>query len=191
MKIDIQHLRDTFKIGYEAYESSKVEAGIVRDLYHNRQYTQEQLQILANRGQPAETFNVVKLFARMLVGYYSTIVNTVVISPNNPRDVDVASILNDTVNDIFIQNRFDIEGDEIKLGGLLSGLLCSYVNVVDSGKRDSFGRPINKVVAHHINESEIVLDPMSKKDDYWDDDSSWDLVVNTIGLVLGVLFNKL
>jgi hypothetical protein len=168
MKAEIKELRESFRVGYEAYEPSRKEANEAWDLYHNRHYTDEQLSILANRGQPAETFNVVKLFARMLVGYYSTIVNTVVISPTNPRDIDVASILNDTVENVFVENRFDIEGDTIKLGGMISGLLCAYTSVIDSGQRDSFGRPINKVVTHHVPDSELVLDPMSTMDDYSD-----------------------
>lgn len=168
MKATIQELKDSFKVGYEAYEPSRKEANEAWDLYHNRHYTDEQLSILANRGQPAETFNVIKLFARMLVGYYSTIVNTVVISPTNPRDIDTASILNDTVNNVFKENRFDIEGDTIKLGGMVSGLLCSYTNVVDTGQKDSFGRPINRIDTHHVPDSQLVLDPMSVMDDYSD-----------------------
>ena len=131
MKCTIEDLQDTFKIGYEAFEQSRIEAKEIWNLYHNRHYTAEQLAILTNRGQPAETFNVIKLFARLLVGYYSTIVNTVSIAPRNPRDLDTIGLLNDTVNYVFEDNRFDIEGDQIKLGGLVSGLLCSFTSVVD------------------------------------------------------------
>ncbi len=168
MKATIEDLKDSFKVGYEAYEHSRKEAEQIWDLYHNRHYTREQLAILANRGQPAETFNVVKLFARMLVGYYSTIVNTVVVTPTNPRDIDTAATLNDVIENVFEDNRFDIEGDTIKLGGMVSGLLCAYTNVVDTGVRDRFNRPINKVITHHVADSELVLDPMSVKDDYSD-----------------------
>jgi hypothetical protein len=168
MKATIEDLRDSFKIGYEAFEASRKESNEVWDLYHNRHYTDEQRAVLENRGQPIETFNVIKMFARMLVGYYSTIVNTVVVSPRNPRDVDTASILNDTVNNVFADNRFDIEGDEIKLGGMVSGLLCAYVNVVGTGEEDDFGRPIHRIVTHSVPDSELVLDPASKLDDYSD-----------------------
>ena len=98
MQATVENLRDSFKIGYEAFESSRIEANEVWDLYHNRHYTDEQLAVLANRGQPAETFNVIKLFARMLVGYYSTIVNTVVCKPASYRDVATANVLNDVIN---------------------------------------------------------------------------------------------
>jgi hypothetical protein len=171
MKADIQDLKDSFRIGYEAFEESRKEANEVWDLYHNRQYTVEQLNVLAQRGQPAETFNIVKLFARMLVGYYSTVVNTVVVSADNVKDTDTATLLNDAITSTFRSNRFDIEGDKIKLGGMISGLLCCYTDVIDTLKRDRFNRPINKVVSHHVKDSSLVLDPSSEQDDY--SDAEW------------------
>ena len=61
MKATIEDLKDSFKIGYEAFEYSRREANGIWDLYHNRHFTDEQLSVLSNRGQPAETFNVIKL----------------------------------------------------------------------------------------------------------------------------------
>lgn len=168
MKATIKDLKDSFDIGYDAFEASRKEANEVWDLFHNRQYTDDQLAILKNRGQPAESFNVIKLFARLLVGYYSTVVNTVVVRPANPRNTNTAAVLNDVVNYVFEDNRFDIEGDQIKLGGLVSGLICSYTNVEDTGKRDQFGRPIYRTVVHHVPDNELVLDPSSSMDDYSD-----------------------
>lgn len=104
----------------------------------------------------------------MLVGYYSSVVNTVVVSARHPRYVPVATVLNDAVNYVFEDNRFDVEGDSIKLGGLVSGLLCSYVNVEDTDEKDPFGRVLRRTEAHYIPDYEIVLDPSSSKDDYSD-----------------------
>lgn len=168
MKANVEDLYDSFKIGYEAFEASRKEANEVWDLYHNRQYTVEQLSVLQNRGQPAETFNVVKLFTRMMLGYYSSVVNTVNVTPNTMDDVDTASMLSDIVDHVFKDNRFDIEGDQIKLGGLISGLLCTQTDVVRTKKTDQFGQPVNRVVIHHVPDSELVLDPMSMLDDYSD-----------------------
>lgn len=168
MKAEIADLKDSFKFGYEVFEASRQEAAEVWDLYHNRQFTVDQLAVLANRGQPAETFNIIKMFARMLVGYYSTVVNTAVAMPTNPRDVNSVSLLNDTIAHVFESNRFDIEGDTIKLQGMISGLLCAYCAVADTGKKDRFGRPINKIVVHHVPDDEIILDPSSSLDDYSD-----------------------
>ena len=168
MKIDIETLKDTFQIGYNAYLDSKIEANEVEDLYHNRQYSSDQLNTLENRGQPKETFNVVKLFARQLVGYYSTVINTVKVNPVQYNDIDTASILNDVTNHVFNTNSFESEGDSIKLDGFLSGLMCSYQNVVYNGKTDQYGRKLYDITIEHVPSSEIVLDPMSTRDDYKD-----------------------
>lgn len=168
MQSEIDYLRESFKVGYSAFESSRNEANETWDMYHNRQYTQEQLALLSNRGQPAETFNVIKLFARMLVGYYSTVVNTAQVKADHERDIDTAALLNDAVDYVFEDNRFDIEGDQIKLGGMISGILCSYLDVQYTGRRDKFNRPINRIDASYVPDSELVLDPSSTQDDYSD-----------------------
>ena len=168
MKANLEDLIDSFKVGYEAFEAARKESNEVWDLYHNRQYTSDQLGVLANRGQPAETFNVIKLFARMLVGYYSTIVNTVTVGPVNPRDIDNAVLMNDAISYTFEDNRFDIIGDQIKLGGLVAGVLACETTVEDTGARDAFGRPINRVNFEYVPDSELIFDPASKKDDYSD-----------------------
>ena len=168
MKVDIETLKDSFKIGYEAFEESREEAKKVMDYYHNRQYTDEQLCILTNRGQPAETFNVIKLFTRMLLGYYSTVVNTVRVTPTKESSVITAAILGDFVDYTFRNNNFNAEGDKIKFDAIMSGLMCSYQDVKDSGEKDEFGRPIYKIVTHHVPSLEVVLDPMSTLEDYSD-----------------------
>lgn len=168
MKSDVETLRDTFKIGYEAYQASRDEAEVVWNLFHNRQYTADQLATLENRGQPKETFNVVKLFARMLIGYYSTVVNTATALPVDEPDVYTAGLINDIMAYTFRTNNFTAEGDTIKLGGIISGLFVSYINVLPTGKRDRFGRPINKIEIEHVPDNEVILDPMSRKDDYSD-----------------------
>lgn len=168
MKIDIETLKDTFKISYDTFKDSREEALKVLDLYHNRQYTDTQLLTLANRGQPAETFNVIKMFARMLLGYYSTVVNTVKVNPQQTDDILTAAILNDLVSYVFESNSFNSEGDKIKLDCILTGLMASYVDVQKSGEFDEFGRPKYDIKIHHVPSIELAIDPMSMLDDYSD-----------------------
>mgnify|MGYP006995570709 CR=1 FL=1 len=168
MKIDIETLKDTFKIGYDTYLDSRVEANTIEDMYHNRQFNDDQLAVLAGRGQPAETFNVIKLFARQLVGYYSTVINTTKVNPVQYNDIETASVLNDVSQQVMRENSFTAEGDAIKLDGFLSGLFCSYTNVVESGRTDQFGRKLYKITMEHVPSSELVLDPMSTRADYKD-----------------------
>lgn len=155
-------------MGYELFGDSREEANLVQDLYHNRHYTEAEKADLGNRGQPKETFNIVKLFARMLLGYYSTVVNTATVYPRNPRDVTTASVLNDLVSYTYRHNNFDSEGDKIKLDGILQGLMCSYVDVTNTGDKDEFGVDIKEININHVPASEIVLDPMSRLEDYSD-----------------------
>ncbi|WP_432645093.1 hypothetical protein [Methanobrevibacter sp.] len=168
MKLNIETLQDTFKFGYEQFEESRAESNLVMDLYHNRQYNQDQLNILARRGQPAETFNVIKTFSRLLLGYYSTIVNTVKIVPKQQDDIVTAGVLNDIVDYIFKQNNFVAEAEKIKLDLLLNGIMCSYVDVEELTETDEFNRPKFKINMQHVPIYEIVLDPMSMRDDYSD-----------------------
>jgi len=168
VKVTIENLKDTFEIGYNAYLDSRNEATNVEDLYHNRQYTTDQENTLDNRGQPKETFNVIKLFSRQLVGYYSTVINTVKVNPVQHNDILSASLLNDVTSQVMRYNSFESEGDAIKLDGFLSGLFCSYIDVKETGKEDKFGRKIYEITMEHVPSSEIVLDPMSTRDDYRD-----------------------
>lgn len=168
MKVDIKTLQDTFKISYDAFEPSRKEALEILDLYHNRQYTSHQENVLEQRGQPKETFNIIKLFARMLIGYYSTVVNTVRVAPVNEDDVITAAILNDLTAYVFESNNFASEGDKLKLDFLLTGIMCSYVDVQETGEVDEFGRPKYKINISHVPSLEILLDPMSRLDDYSD-----------------------
>lgn len=161
-------LKDTFKIAYEAYKDSKDEAEEIREMYHNRQYTDAQLEILEIRGQPAETFNIIKLFSRLLLGYYSTVINTVSALPVGPEDAITSAVLNDTIQHTIRDNHFVGEGEKIKLDGILTGLMTCYINVVDTGRRDQFDRPINRVILERVSETEILRDPMAKRDDYED-----------------------
>lgn len=168
MDTDLKTLQDTFKFGYDVYYDSIKEASEVTHMYHNRQYTPDQMADLANRGQPAETFNVIKLFGRLLLGYYSTVVNTIKVTPEGFEDIVTASLLNDVVDYTMRKNHMETEGDKIKLDGLLAGLMCCYIDVVDTDKKDPFGRVIRKITLDHVPWKELVLDPMSRKEDYSD-----------------------
>ena len=165
---DIEYLKDTFQIGYDAFADSRDEAKNVWDMYHNRHYTTDQLSVLENRGQPAETFNVIKLFARMLLGYYSTVINNVQVKPKGLEDVITSNVLNDAISYTFRDNNFIVEGEKVKLSLICAGLGCAYIDVEPTGEKDEYGRTHKRIIVEHVPDSEIVLDPMSRRDDYTD-----------------------
>lgn len=164
----INYLRDTFKIGYEAYEEAREEAKEMWLYYHNRHYTAEQHNILNVRGQPAETYNVIKIFSRLFLGYYSTIVTSLTAQAVNTRDETIAKIVTDIIKYTLRDSNFKSESEKIKLSGLLSGLLCAHVYVQDTDEKDDFGRVKKEIKVNYIPDHEIVLDPNSVLDDYSD-----------------------
>ncbi|MDX9738853.1 MAG: hypothetical protein RBT33_00855 [Candidatus Dojkabacteria bacterium] len=168
MKADIATLKDTFKVGYDSFLSSRQESIKALDFFHNRQFTQEQLDIFSERGAPPETFNVVKMYTRILLGYYSTVVNDLRVDPVQEDDIYTAAILNDVLDYIFKVNNFDAESDKVKSDLLLTGLICAYMDVKKTGETDVFGRPKYEIELSHVPSLEIILDPMSRKDDYSD-----------------------
>ncbi len=168
MKTDIETLRDSFWLGYDEYAESRVEAETAWNYYHNRQWTSDAVNKLVSRGQPVETFNIIKLFSRMLVGYYSTTVNTIVADPVQYSDSTTASLVTDVIASILNTNNMDVQGDEIKLGGIVSGLMCTMQQPYKTGNRDQFGRPIYDIRISNVPDYELILDPLSTAIDYSD-----------------------
>lgn len=164
----IEYLKDTFHIGYNAYESSRNEAEEVWEMFHNRQYNSQELNVLRERGQPAETFNVLKVFTRMILGYYSTVINNISASPVSVEDTVTSAVLNDIISHVLRVNQFTSEGDKLKLSGLITGLMCAEISVVDTEETDRFGRVVKQIKLRHVPSREVVLDASSELDDYSD-----------------------
>ena len=168
MKTDIETLRDSFWLGYDEFLESREEAEVAWNFYHNRQWNVDAINKLVNRGQPVETFNIVKLFSRMLVGYYSTTVNTAVADPVQYADLTTASLVTDSISHLFDINHMGVQGDKIKLSGMISGLMCTRQQPYKTGERDQFGRPLYSIKINSIPDYELILDPLSTEEDYSD-----------------------
>lgn len=168
MAYDLKKIQDYFKYSYEAFKGSRDEADSVWNMYHNRQYTQDEIAQLQNQGRPVETFNVIKLFSRLITGYYNTVINTVTVLPREFSDAESAAVMNDVIQYILEDSLFETEGNKVKLDGLISGLMCVHLDVEKLDKTDNFGRPFYDIKISHVPSSEIILDPLSRLDDYSD-----------------------
>jgi len=160
--------RDTYKIAEEAYKFSILEGKETIDLYHNRQYTELQLKTLQSNGQPAETFNIIKMMAHAMLGYMDTVLTTINIEPTYRSSATTALLLNDIVSYTMERNDFEVIDKKLKLDGLLTGLMVAYEEVVDTGKKDKYGRPIKEIRLSHIPSWQCRIDPMSSLDNYED-----------------------
>ena len=164
----LEECRDAYKISNEAYENSINEGQEVIDLYHNRQYTAAQLSTLVENGQPAETFNVIKMLANSMIGYMETITNQINIEPRYMGSATTALLLNDVVEYTLDRNSFKAMNKRIKLDGLLTGLMVCYEEVIPTGKTDDYGREVYEIKLSHVPSWQCRIDPMSTLDDYSD-----------------------
>ena len=149
-------------------QKSRDEVNKVYAYYHNEQYTQSQLAKIKSNRQPAETYNVIKMYGRLLLGYYQTVINDIKVIARKYSDLTTAGVLNDLVTYVLDTNNFKSEADRLKLDLILSGVMCCYETVEPTGEKDQFGRPKYKILLQHVPVQELVLDPMSKLGDYSD-----------------------
>jgi len=165
MKTDLKSLQDSFESGFALSEGSRIEASTVINMFHNRQWGADQLIALENRGQPKETFNIIKLMTRTLQGYYATVVNKAVVEPKGYQDVTKATMLNDALKNVYEATEFDIVDDDIKMFGMLTGVFASYTSIKPSGVTDMFGRNEYKIEIEALNTEELIFDSASRKRD--------------------------
>jgi hypothetical protein len=168
MKTDIQTLKDSLQASFDAFAESRKLAETIWEYYHNRQFTQAQETVLENRGQPKETFNIIRMFTRMIIGYFSMVINDIKILPRQQSDIIVANLLNDVIQYVLQDNNFDTLSDLPKIDGLLSGLMCVYVNVQEGSTRDMFNRAHYNIGISYVPSNEILIDYNSKRSDYKD-----------------------
>lgn len=168
MKTDIYSLKENFRTAHDRTATSKLESQSIWELYHNNQWPEETRAEIEARGQPLETYNVIKLFSRVFLGYFSSVVNTIQAQPKGPGNEDKAQVLTDVIQYLLDKNDMQVTGDKIKLGGLISGLFAIQITPFDTGKVDDLGNPIMDIALDYVPDEEIVLDADSVQDDYSD-----------------------
>lgn len=152
---------DYFKLAMDEYEGSRQEAKEIRDFNHNKHYTIAQLNVLRNRKQPEETYNVIKSYKRVLSGYLSSVVNNISVKARHPRFTTNATVGNDIVQYVLKDNKFDMFRIKLQDELILSGL-CGYeVRAVSNGSD-------NDIEFKMLSENELAIDPLYKNDDYSD-----------------------
>lgn len=160
--------KDAYKISNSQFEPCISEGQEIIDLYHNRQYTQSQLDTIASNGQPAETFNVIKMLANAIIGYLDTVVNEVSVEPRYMSSASVALLVNDVTKYTLDTNDFEALSKRLKLDGILTGLMVIHEDVIETGKKDKYGRKIYDIKLAHVPSWQVRIDPQSMLDDYTD-----------------------
>ena len=160
--------RDYYKISNEKYEDCIQEGQEIIDMYHNRQYTQAQIERLRSAGQPIETFNIIKMFTNAMIGYLETVVTQATAEPLYPGTAIQAHLMNDILQLTLEKNDWSTIEKFIKIDGLLTGLMVAYEEVVPTGLYDEFGREIYDIKVTHVPSWQVRIDPASNLEDYSD-----------------------
>ena len=168
MKHDIETLRNSFELGYQAYKTSYDELKEIESLYHNKHYTQQQLNTLHERQQPAETFNIIKMMDRAMMGYFSTVINSIKATPLENSQVKTAERFNKALNFVLRDNDFSVKKEDLLLNSLHSGLLITNIDVAETSNKDKYNRAERKIGIHIVDPLTAVLDPKSQAHDYSD-----------------------
>jgi len=171
MKPTIDNLQGTFKLSWDSFRESREKSELIHNMFHGKQYDQCTLDELEEAGRPAEIFNIIRLFTRQLMGYYSTVYNTVEVKPVQYEDIVTADLLNDVIRHVDRKNYVINVNESLRLDCILSGLMVHETKAVprtdNNGKvaTDDYGRTIYDIVKKPVPSREILLDPMSVDED--------------------------
>ena len=171
-RLSITNLRAMAQHSVECYRESYQEAFNIHEYYHGRQLSARRIENMNKANIPHMSDNLIKKYASLVGGHFTTVVNTIKINAQQENDVELASILHDLVNFDFRRNAFDTDqGQEVVLQGILTGLFSITRMPVDTGDKDEFGRPIYANQIEHVPVYDLILDPNSSKFDY--SDAEW------------------
>lgn len=168
MKTDLDSLRENVKWSYEEFQLHRKEAANIWDYYNNRQWDDITSNILDSRGQPKETYNIIKRFCRMIVGYFTSSITQIKIVAKHHDDKILAAVATDVLQNILEYNNFDLFSGDIILNAIISGLFIAEVRPTQTEVKDEFGRYIYDIKLKPILDHEILLDPLSLAQDYSD-----------------------
>ena len=164
----VEKAKEYFEYSTDFFSLSREQAKEVVDFNHNRHYTQAQLNVLANRKQPAETFNVIKSYKRVISGYLSSTISNINVKPVGIEDVNIASLGQDIVQHTLRVSKFKRMKVKLIDDLLLAGMCAYEIRAEDTGKTDQFGTKDLQIILSYLPWNEVIVDPKSREEDYSD-----------------------
>lgn len=164
----VEKAKEYFEYSTDFFALSREQAKEVVDFNHNRHYTQAQLNVLANRKQPAETFNVIKSYKRVISGYLSSTISNINVKPVGIEDVNIASLGQDIVQHTLRVSKFKRMKVKLIDDLLLAGMCAYEIRAEDTGKTDQFGTKDLQIILSYLPWNEVIVDPKSREEDYSD-----------------------
>jgi len=168
MKPLLERIRDYFEYSLDYFSESRAQAKEVIEFNHNRHYTIAQLTVLQNRKQPAETFNIIKSYKRVIGGYLASTISNINVKPVGAEDINIAALGQDLVQYALRISKFKRVRVKLIDDLLLTGLCAYEIRVNKTGEKDEFGTDNVDIKINYLPWDEVVVDPKSREEDYSD-----------------------
>lgn len=164
----IEKVRDYFEYSAEYFQKSRDQAREIIAFNHNKHYTIEQLNVLANRKQPAETFNVIKSYKRVVGGYLASTISNINVKPVGMEDVNIAMLGQDIIQYTLRVSKFKRVRVKLIDDLLLTGFCAYEIRAEETGQTDQFGTKDMQIKINYLPWDEVLVDPRSREEDYSD-----------------------
>lgn len=160
--------KELLELSNSNYDSSIRELEYVNSFYENDQWEDKNIKNFLETNMPPETYNLVRYYTDVLIGYFSLTLNDIQVVPSKPQYNIQASLLQDIVAYTMNTNNMKIKLSKIKRDSILHGVSCCYITPEWTKEYDSYGRKVYKIVIDYVPLNEIFLDPYSVEMDYSD-----------------------
>ena len=153
----IEKVRDYFEYSAEYFQKSRDQAREIIAFNHNKHYTIEQLNVLANRKQPAETFNVIKSYKRVVGGYLASTISNINVKPVGMEDVNIAMLGQDIIQYTLRVSKFKRVRVKLIDDLLLTGFCAYEIRAEETGQTDQFGTKDMQIKINYLSWDEVKL----------------------------------
>jgi len=157
--------QEQFKFAMEVYSQSLYEAQAIRSYIEGNHYNSQTLEELKTARRPAEKYNLILRLERLLTGYFMKVVTTVVGKPVDITDSQTVNLHNEHFKVAQRLSKWKSTMSAIVSELITTGLGAWSIQVVDTKRKDSLGRPIMDLKFAHIPSAQVLPDPRAVEPD--------------------------
>jgi hypothetical protein len=163
MKTDdiLSKLLEWYDDAEDASQDARELAEMDRDYYDGRQWTDEEVRILKQRGQPPITSNRIRRKVNYILGYEQRLRTDPRAMPRTPKHEDAAKAATDALRYIVETNRFDRLKSSVFDNMVVEGFGGCEISLKQS--RDGID-----IVLKHVHWDRLFYDPHSRERDFSD-----------------------
>ncbi len=149
---------EQFKESLRVHSDSLREANIIQGYIEGTHYSTKTLNDLRKAGRSPEAYNLLLRVQRLLTGYFSKVVTTVIGEAVVMEDTVTVNLHNEHFKVAQRLTKWKSFTQAVSKDLITKGLGAWSVVVKDTGRRDKLGRVVNDVSFKHINSRQVLPD---------------------------------